>query len=180
MIGDSKHMRPRVGTRKRTRAPGFDYRVPGPYFVTICAQDRRLFFGSAVEDGVQTTAAGEMVGALWRAAPDVSPGVVLDAFVVMPNHLHAILTLGSEAIENNPTLGDVIKWFKTITTVTYAKGVTNDGWPRFRDRLWQQRSYDHIIRNEADLDRVRAYIEANPWEWSRDDLYDTGDPASAG
>jgi len=164
-------MRPRTGSRKPTRAPGVDYRLPGPYFITICTQDRRLFFGSANDDGIQTSAAGEMVADVWHTAPDIFPGLTLDAFVVMPNHFHATLTLGTDAIEANPTLGDVIKWFKTCTTVAYADGVALDGWPRFRERLWQRLSYDHIIRNGADLDRVRAYIEANPWNWRRDNLY---------
>lgn len=101
-----------------------------------------------------------MVASVWSTAPDVFPGIVLDAFVIMPNHVHAILTLG-----------DVVKWFKTLTTVENAKGVTLLGWPRFPGRLWQHRSYDHIVRNAADLERVRRYIEANPWRWSRGDLY---------
>lgn len=171
-------MRPRYGTRKTTRVPGFDYRQPGPYFVTICTQNRQLLFGWAQYDGVQRSAAGHMVADVWRTAPDVFPGVELDAFVVMPNHVHAILTLGTGTIERNPTLGDVMKWFKTLTTVEYVKGVMTRGWPRFHDRLWQHRSYDHIIRNDADLDRVRAYIEVNPWKWDRDNLYIPDYPAA--
>lgn len=119
-----------------------------------------------------------MVADVWRTAPDVFPGVVLDAFVVMPNHIHAVLTLGTETVECNPTLGDVMKWFKTLTTVEYAKDVTTQGWPRFHDRLWQHRSYDHIIRDDADRGRIRAYIEENPWKWGRDDLYIPHDPAA--
>lgn len=92
----------------------------------------------------------------------------------MPNHIHAILTLGSDNIERNPTLGDVLKWLKTLTTVEYAKCVTLLGWPHFPSRLWQRRSYDHIIRNDADLERIRAYVEGNPWSWSRDDLHVAG------
>lgn len=173
-------MRPRYGSRKPTRAPGFDYRMPGPYFVTVCTQDRRLLFGSALDEGVQRSAAGDMVAEVWCTAAGVFSGVVLDAYVIMPNHVHAIVTLGTDAVEHNPTLGDVMKWFKTLTTVRYAKGVANRDWPRFNDRLWQRGSYDHILRNEADLDRVRAYIEANPWTWGRDVLYAADDPEFAG
>lgn len=121
-----------------------------------------------------------MVADVWCAAIDVFPGVVLDAFVIMPNHFHAMVTLGTDSIEHNPTIGDVMKWFKTLTTVEYAKGVANHGWPRFRDRLWQRGSYDHIIRNDEDHERIRTYIEANPWTWGQDDLYAAGDPAFAG
>jgi REP element-mobilizing transposase RayT len=112
-----------------------------------------------------------MVADVWSTAPDVFPGVVLDAAVVMPNHLHAVLMLGTDHVERNPTLGDVMKWFKTLTTVEYAKSVALLGWPRFPGRLWQHRSYDHIVPDNADLERVRRYIEANPWRWTGDDLY---------
>jgi len=147
--------------------------MPGPYFVTVCTQDRRLLFGSAMDEHIELSAAGDMIVDVWHTVEDIFPRVEVDTFVVMPNHSHAIVALGTTDVEHNPTLGDVIKWFKTGTTVEYAKGVSGMGWPRFRDRLWQRGSYDHIIRNEADLDRVRAYIEANPWSWSRDDLFST-------
>lgn len=171
-------MRPRYGSRKPTRAPGFDYRLPGPYFITICVQDRQALFGTPLDDGIQRNAAGEMIANVWRTAPAVFPDILLDEFVVLPDHFHAIVTLGTGDVEQNPTLGDVVKWFKSITTVEYARGVADYGWSRFTDRLWQRRSFDHIIRNDSDFDRVRAYIEANPWNWRRDDR-DVAEDAAA-
>lgn len=127
--------------------------------------------GSASHDGIKHSAAGDMVAQVWSTAPHVFPGIVLNAFVVMPNHIHAILTLGSDDVQRSPTLGDFVRWFKILTTVAYVKGVTLLGSPRFPGRLWQHRSRNRIVRREVDMERVRAYIEANSWWWARDDLY---------
>lgn len=62
-----------------------------------------------------------------------------------------------------------MQWFKSITTHDYMKGVTSDGWAPFEGRLWQRKYYDHIIRNDRDLDRIRTYIDAKPSRWASDD-----------
>jgi len=127
--------------------------------------------------------------------------VETDAFVVMPNHIHAIIELtvgaGPRACPNNidscrdqigqprgvaPTdhvtqppgggrtmsLADVVHRFKTLTTRRYTDGVKQHGWPAFPGRLWQRNYYEHIIRNEASLDRIRLYIMNNPASWMLD------------
>lgn len=165
-------MRPRYGTRKYTRVPGFDYRMPGPYFITICIQDKLPLLGTVASDAtVRLSPAGAMVSTTWDLAPTVFPGLTLVAFVIMPNHVHAIMTLGDEDIAANPTLGDIVRWFKTTTTLAYAQHVATGMWPRFEDRLWQRSSWDHIVRNERDMERIREYIVANPANWFNDGLY---------
>jgi len=67
-----------------------------------------------------------------------------------------------------PPLSQVIQWFKTMTTNAYIRGVKSERWPAFAGRLWQRNYYEHIIRNEADLTRFRAYIAANPAQWAVD------------
>ena len=67
-----------------------------------------------------------------------------------------------------PTLGDIMDWFKTMTTNEYIRGVKTLGWPPFDRRVWQRNYYEHIIRSEAELDRVRAYIANNPLKWALD------------
>lgn len=64
-----------------------------------------------------------------------------------------------------------MKWFKSISTNRYIHGVRDHGWPRFDGHLWQRNYYDHIVRNDADLDRIRQYIENNPATWDADQLY---------
>lgn len=149
--------------RKNTRLQTFDYTNPGHYFVTTCLNTREPLFGR-VDDGVMIlNAAGACVQDTWCSLPQRVPTLLLDAFVVMPNHLHGILTLhnGSRA---HPvvTLGDVIKAFKSTSTTAYIQGVRQLGWPPFAGKLWQYNYYEHIIRH---LETKRAYIEGNPGRW---------------
>lgn len=109
-----------------------------------------------------------MVAEIWQATPDQFPVVTLDAFVVMPNHVHGIVTLGMDRLDENPDLADVIGWFKTVTTNRYIWGVRDQGWPRFDGHIWQRDYYEHIVRNDAEMARFRTYIENNPAMWATD------------
>jgi putative transposase len=66
------------------------------------------------------------------------------------------------------TLGDIIGGFKSITTDKYILGVNNNGWTPFNGKLWQRNYYEHIIRNEIELNRIREYIQNNPLNWGQD------------
>ena len=66
------------------------------------------------------------------------------------------------------SLSDVVHRFKTMTTRRYAEGVKQNGWPSFRGRLWQRNYFEHIIRDEASLNRIRRYILENPARWAWD------------
>ena len=68
-----------------------------------------------------------------------------------------------------PTLGDIIGAFKSITTHEYIKGVDNKNWHQFYKRLWQRNYYEHVVRDEADLNRIRDYIQSNPANWDEDE-----------
>lgn len=156
-------------SRKPLRAPSWDYTQPASYMVTICVHDRLHLLGSIGEDGPVLSAAGHMVEEMWRDIPSGFPTIALDAFVVMPNHLHGILHLHHELADTEPcSLADVLKWFKGATTRRYSTGVTEFAWPRYRDRFWQRNYYETIIRDETMLDRFRRYIENNPANWQRD------------
>ena len=67
------------------------------------------------------------------------------------------------------TLGEIVGAFKSLTTVVYTRGVRQSGWPGFRGKLWQRNYYEHIIRSETELDRIREYIASNPAQWDHDD-----------
>ena len=67
--------------------------------------------------------------------------------------------------DSRPNLGDVVGAFKSLTTVAYARGVKASGWPGFRGRLWQRTYYEHIIRDDESLGRIRHYIQNNPARW---------------
>jgi putative transposase len=113
-----------------------------------------------------------------------------DEFVVIPNHLHGIVmipdpTVGADLRVGPPNdrtdarpahqgahagapLPEIVQWFKTMTTNEYIRGVKALGWPSFRGQLWQRSYYDHVIRDEASLNRIRQYIIDNPARWEFD------------
>ncbi|WP_299757204.1 transposase [uncultured Chloroflexus sp.] len=186
--------------RRSIRLKGYDYSQAGAYFITIVTQDRACLFGEVVDGEMRLNDAGRMVWDEWDALPDRFPGLELDAFVVMPNHVHGIIVLtGSATVGAGlvpapdgdmpapdgvraglvpapneattrvaPTIGDIVGAFKSITTVAYIRGVKQSGWPPFRGRVWQRNYYEHIIRNEESLNRIRQYIADNPLRWAFD------------
>lgn len=72
------------------------------------------------------------------------------------------------AVSRDVGLSAVVQWFKTMTTNEYMRGVKSRGWPAFTDRLWQRNYYEHIVRSEESLTRIREYIRDNPAKWSLD------------
>ncbi|MXY43808.1 MAG: transposase [Dehalococcoidia bacterium] len=165
------------------RLKAYDYSKAGAYFVTVVAQDRLCLFGDVIEDEMHVNRAGAMVSEVWRQLPSRFPTIELDAFVVMPNHVHGIVvlnlpvgvplvgTLGDEDRATTrvaPTLGDVVGAYKSITTVRYTRGVKVGLWNAYQGRLWQRNYYEHVIRNESELNRAREYIVGNPALWVRD------------
>ena len=156
--------------RRLTRLPGFDYRQPGPYAVTICTYQRLHLFGIVRDGCVARNPAGIMVADTWIEVADRFPGTRLDTCVIMPDHMHALLTLPihDRDIPNEaPTLSTVIAWFKTMSTRRYIHGVTTGAFPPFDRHVWQSGFYDHIVRGEHDMDRQRQYIESNPSRWHK-------------
>jgi REP element-mobilizing transposase RayT len=162
---------------------GYDYSQEGAYFVTICANEHQCLFGKVAGDTMRPGDTGRMVAATWQQLRLHYPGVDLDAFVIMPNHLHGIviLTVGAGpsacpspgqpqgvAPTTTMSLSDVIHRFKSLTTARYLHAVRAKGWPPFSGRLWQRNYYEHIIRNEEKLKKVREYIADNPLQWAFD------------
>ncbi|WP_434687775.1 transposase [Pseudanabaena minima] len=113
--------------------------------------------------------AGEMVQTIWDEMPLHYLNIELDAFVLMPNHIHGIIVLKSQN-ESSMALGDIIHRFKSHTTAKYRHGVNQEKWQTFVGRLWQRNYHEHIIRTEESLDRLRQYIANNPLVWEVDSL----------
>lgn len=150
--------------RKPTRLPRFDYASAGMYFITICVQGMESRFGEIANADVRLNEAGEMVAELWEENAERYAGIALDAFVVMPDHMHAIVFLGTapDLREQDPTLSRVVQTFKSITTMEYSRGVREGRYPPYDRVLWQRSFYDKMLRNDRALAAARAYIEANP------------------
>jgi putative transposase len=144
--------------RRLRRIQGYDYPQGGAYFVTVCIQHRKSLLGRIDGERVALTPAGIMVQSFWDALAERFDGVELDAFVVMPEHLHGILLLRGRSF----TLMQVMTAYKSLTTVEYGRGVKHEGWPRYTGSLWQRGYYDRVIRDEEELNTIRAYIDTNP------------------
>lgn len=162
--------------RGSRRLQGFDYASNGAYFVTICTKNRTLSFGEIRHGIVGLNPLGLAAHTYWRALPDHFPFVVLDEFVVMPDHVHGILIIDkphrvetpklgvSTAGKGNPNwkpgiLGVIINQYKRACTLSIRKIYPDFG--------WQSRFHDHVVRNEEELNRIRQYIQDNPKYWGQ-------------
>jgi putative transposase len=167
------HYNPDLHHRRSYRLKDYDYAQGGCCFVTVCVQNRLCLFGEVIESRVRLNGAGELINRMWIALPERFPSVALDDWVIMPNHVHGLIVLegGQRARADTrpaPTLGDVMSAYKSETTVAYGKGVKDLGWQPFEGKLWQRDYFDHIVRSEADLERIREYIAFNPGRWEED------------
>jgi REP element-mobilizing transposase RayT len=152
---------------------GYDYSQSGAYFVTVCTHNRGLLFE---EEEVKRILDKE-----WLNTGRIRQNVILDKFVVMPNHLHGIIVIthgvgaycdvgayGNTPLQNrfkspSKTIGVIIRGFKSTTTRQINLFHNTPGIP-----IWQRNYYDHVIRNEEEMNKIREYIKNNPLEWSFD------------
>ena len=150
--------------RQSVRLKRYDYSQSGGYFVTICVQDRQSAFGSVIEGEMHLDATGLLAQSVWTQLTERFPGVLLDEFVLMPNHLHGIILLPSRQDAGNtpPNLGEVVRAFKAVTT----RSVRQTGQSNF---AWQRSYYEHIVHDEQDLLRIQQYIVNNPALWADDE-----------
>lgn len=163
-----------VPHRKQLRLLGYDYKNVGSYFITICTENRRCLFEKVVDGEMIMNDVGKMIYEVWSGLPSRYPGVQMDFFVIMPNHIHAIVFLGAvdQGYKSDYTmisLSDLVRNFKTYTASRYSQGVKKNGWPNFSKRLWQRNYYEHIIRNENSLEKIQQYINENPMRWNDDE-----------
>ena len=107
-------MQRNLARRRGTRLVSWNYRLPGPYAITLCTQHREWRFGDVVGGLMRLNQAGLTVERVWLDMPIEFSTVTLDTFVIMPNHLHAIVLLDAESIAINPDLGSVVQRFKAI------------------------------------------------------------------
>ncbi|GAB4545844.1 MAG: transposase [Anaerolineales bacterium] len=165
--------------RRSIRLKGYDYTRTGAYFVTIVAYQRECLFGNIQNNEIILNEWGEIVREEWERTAVVRPNVELGDYVIMPNHIHGILIFADDIagatrrvapanIASTKTilpnsLGSVIGQFKSIVTKRINRLQNVSGLP-----VWQRNYYDHIIRNEKEMDRIARYIQTNPLRWAED------------
>ncbi len=185
----NKHMtyNPDIQHRRSIRLQDYDYSSRGAYFITICAQNRQCLFGDVTYGEMKWNDAGRMVEKCWLELINKFPSVKTDEYVVMPNHLHGILTIvGADLCvrpDSNPIhpnsvgaglmvpkegahigapLPKILQWFKTMTTNEYIRGIKHSDWPSFIGKLWQRNYHERIVITKEELNQIRKYILDNP------------------
>lgn len=196
--------------RRSIRLKGHDYAGGGVYFVTIVTQGRACLFGDVVEGAVRLNRYGESVREEWEGSAQIRPEIRLDAYVIMPNHVHGIVVInadGSPAASDGAragagadgvvahgvgrhvgahhvgehavgahgraplrglarpprSLGSFVAGFKSAAAkrINQMRGTPGAA-------VWQRNFYEHVIRNDEDLNRLRQYIQDNPLRWAED------------
>lgn len=159
--------------RKQIRLSGYNYKTPGYYFVTFCTEKRVCLFGDIINGEMLHNEPGQLIHNVFKNLQNFYFGIDVDTFVVMPNHIHAIIVIDREgrtqrSAPTGDSLSDVIKNIKTYTTTCYIKGVDQKNWAPCYKRLWQRGYYEHIIRDTISLQKIREYIMQNPLCWDLD------------
>jgi putative transposase len=163
-----------------TRLRDWNYAASGWYFVTICTENKRCYFGRIIDAQQHLSPLGNYAEACWQEIPSHHKNVTLDEFVVMPNHVHGIVVInGPECMlplrrkgERRPqkplpsvspkssSLGTIMRSYKSaVSTWAQEQGVSFD---------WQPRFHDRIIRGKNSLENIRKYIRDNPLNWEKD------------
>jgi putative transposase len=154
--------------RHNLRLTNYDYSLQGSYFITICTSDKQCLFGQIVDSKVKLNPFGIIVESVWKEIPLHYPDINNDVFIVMPNHIHGIITIhegkraGSKPAPTRP-LSEIVRAFKTyssrgINELRHSQGVS----------VWQRNYYEHVIRNENDYHEIGEYIYYNPAKWETD------------
>lgn len=172
--------------RRSVRLKGYDYSNPGAYFVTACAWNRECIFGEIIDGKLKLHELGKVVHREWMRTGDIRQNTELDEFIVMPNHFHGILVINNcmnvsrrgvlrrGVLQYAPTnaglrspsqtIGAIIRGFKSAVTKSINLLRNTPGIP-----VWQRNYFEHIIRDEKELFRIRKYIHLNPVQWDIDE-----------
>ena len=175
---------PRIHHRCSIRLKNYDYSQPGAYFVTICVHCRVCLFGEIINGKMQLNEVGQIVVECFKEIPQHFRNVEHDVFVVMPNHIHGILFITPathacrhagpktqlpietswarhasplhSATPKLPPLGTIVGSFKSAVTRRVNLQHNLSG-----KCLWQRNYYEHVVRDEAELQQLREYVVNN-------------------
>jgi putative transposase len=160
--------------RRSIRLKDYNYSQSGAYFVTIATSEKTFLFGDIQGDRMLLNSIGEIACECWKQISFHFNDVITDVFVVMPNHIHSIIFIDYEGsacraptespiLTNRSFLGIIIRSYKSAVTnqvhkVNKMQGIT----------IWQRNYYEHVVRNDNDLNQIRQYILDNPVNWALD------------
>ena len=173
---------PQKHHRRSIRLPHYDYSAAGAYFITMVTYQRDPLFGNIVNGEMQLSPIGRIAEEHWRLIPAHFPHVELGAYVVMPNHVHGIIVINENGMATNSSpsvrarhasplspngvkpgsIGAIVGSYKSAVTKRIGRECNVTG-------IWQRNYHEHIIRNEAEYNRIHLYIQSNVANWGRDD-----------
>ena len=163
---------------KSARLREYNYGYAGIYFITICTENREHYFGEILNSEIQLSEIGKIAQTEWYKTLEIRPdmNLQLDAFIVMPNHIHGIIIIG----ENEYNCGDGRDAMHRVSTFSpqrknlasiirgYKSSVTKQIRVLGFGFNWQSRFYEHIIQNKNSFKRIQNYIINNPQNWIDD------------
>lgn len=160
--------------RKRNRLLDFDYSESRFYFITICTKNRENYFGNIIEDKMVLSEIGKIADRCWRETPMHYHEIILDEYILMPNHLHGILYINDSKRKRNRhacSLHDRNKRKLPVVIGSFKSAVKKIANKIQEEKyfLWQKSYYDRIIRNKGELKEIRKYIQNNPLNWDFDE-----------
>jgi REP-associated tyrosine transposase len=187
---------PHLHHRKSIRLKGFDYSLPGAYFVTVVTKDQENLFGEISNGTLKANRYAEITQKAWKELPRQYANVSLDSFLIMPNHIDGIIVINDTAlgrggsfvgkenidIENSENIP--IKEYpletRPYSMIRHGLSEIIRAFKSFSSRkinnirgtsgrpVWQRNYYERIIRNQRELDAIHAYIADNPRRWLED------------
>jgi REP element-mobilizing transposase RayT len=191
---------PSLHNRHSIRLQGYDYSQSGAYFITICTDKKKKYFGDIVNGDVKLNLVGQYAFHQWKLIPQRFTNVELDEFIIMPNHIHGIIVIrsGSGEGSDNEVMDGKQRLFSDPSPIHVHEKIHPNGtypgsigaivqnfksstsrkinaMPKMKGiTIWQKNYYDHIIRNEEDYARIVEYIRINPQKWEQDELFENG------
>ena len=170
--------------RHSLRLKKYSYSMPGAYFITICTYRKENLLGQIIDGKLELNVLGKMTEREWLKTFQIRKNIQLDEYVIMPNHFHGIIILADCKGTMHPaptyesfgkpipgSIPTIIRMFKSAVT----RGIKQLGSPFFYS-IWQRNYYEHIIRNENELNCIRKYILENPLRWQYDKENQEGKP----
>lgn len=168
---------PNFSYRRSIRLKDYKYTDSGAYFVTLCTKHKQCIFGEIKQGKIRLYALGAIAKNCWLQIPQHFPNVILDVFVIMPNHVHGILWINDcqKSGDQVRKLGNIVSGSLSSIVRSYKAAVTKEinlicnqtG----TSLVWQRNFYEHIIRDDNALEKIRQYIVENPLNWETDPDY---------
>jgi len=159
---------------KSIRLPNYDYSSPGFYFLTLCTFYRSNLFGEIETEIMNENWIAQVAREEWLRSSEIRSEIKIDSFVIMPNHIHGIVQIVDYAenvfLNESQTLpkrsiGAIVAGFKSAVSKRIIEKM-----PEMCGKIWQRNYWEHVIRNDDELFRIRRYIQINPLCWELDQL----------